>query len=64
MKAYKTVLADDGLNGEAIELEADKLYFSPFPEYLAGKVSRRACALYEPFFEYFHHERSGLPDAI
>ncbi|KAJ2904889.1 hypothetical protein MKZ38_006930 [Zalerion maritima] len=57
---------DDGsaLCGEAIECSADKHFMVPRPEYLNGRVSRRATTVWDPLFKMYHGEGSGLPDAI
>lgn len=67
VSAYMRCLDDDDegkLNGEAIECSAEKLFFVPRPEYLDGKISERACTVWEPLFKMMHKENSGLPGAI
>jgi len=64
--AYMKFLNDEdgSLSGEAIECSVEKHFFVPRPEYLNGRVSKRACTVWDPLFKMMHHESSGLPDAI
>ncbi|KAG7133982.1 Short-chain dehydrogenase/reductase ascJ like protein [Verticillium longisporum] len=62
--AYNTFLEDDTLSGQAIECSAEKRLFVPAMEPLNGHVSKRAVTVWEPLFKMYHHEGSGLPDAI
>ncbi|CAM1505038.1 Fc.00g106750.m01.CDS01 [Cosmosporella sp. VM-42] len=62
--AYNKCLEDESLSGEAIECSAEKMLFTPRPEYQNGRVSRRACTVWDPLFKMYHNELSQLPDAI
>ncbi|KAM5366557.1 hypothetical protein ACJZ2D_010454 [Fusarium nematophilum] len=62
--AYSKFLQDDTLYGEAIECSADKMLFTPRPEFQNGRVSQRAVTVWDPLFKMYHHESSQLPDAI
>lgn len=64
MAAYNKFLDDDSLYGEAIEGSAEKLLFTPRPEFQNGRVSQRAVTVWDPLFKMYHHELSQLPDAI
>ncbi|EGY15397.1 uncharacterized protein VDAG_06251 [Verticillium dahliae VdLs.17] len=62
--AYNMFLEDDTLSGQAIECSAGKRLFVPTTEPLNGHVSKRAVTVWQPLFKMYHHEGSGLPDAI
>lgn len=52
------------LYGQAIECSVDKHFFVPWPEYINGAASKRACTVWDPLFKMMHHENSELEDAI
>jgi len=62
--AYQKFLDDSSLAGKAIECEGNDHYFVPRPEYLAGKISKRATTVWDPLFKMYHGENSELEDAI
>lgn len=62
--AYHKCLEDESLSGEAIECSAEKHLLVPRPEFQNGRVSKRAVTVWDPLFKMYHHESSGLPDAI
>ena len=62
--AYLRLLNDHSLTGQAIECSAEKLLFSHQPEYLNGRISKRATTVWDPLFKMMHSELSGLADAI
>lgn len=65
MSAYDIFLEDekDEKNGQAVETAYESHYFHDVPAYKSGYVIERTDKVYEPWFEIFHSERSGLPNA-
>lgn len=63
VSAYNRFL-DGEEYGEAVECSANEQLLVPKPEYLNGRISRRACTVWDPLFKMYHHEISELPDAI
>ena len=63
--AYEKFLSDDNRQtGEALECSTDKHLLVPQTEYTNGRISKRACTVWEPLYKMMHGEKSGLPDAI
>lgn len=63
--AYEHFLSDGNLQtGQAMECSAEKKLLVPQTEYANGRVSKRACTVWEPLYEMIHGELSGLDDAI
>jgi hypothetical protein len=62
--AYQRCLSDETLFGKVIECSADQQFFLKTPELANGGVSKRAVTVWDPLFEMYHHEASGLSDAI
>jgi NAD(P)-dependent dehydrogenase (short-subunit alcohol dehydrogenase family) len=56
--------ADNIKTGETIEAAHDKLINWGHPGYKSGAFSKRTEAVFEPWFELVHGERSELPGAI
>jgi len=64
VSAYDRFLNDESLTGQAVECSADKEIFLFSPEYANGRVTKRACTVWDPLFKMMHSENSGLGDAI
>lgn len=62
--AYDRFLNDESLTGQAVECSANKEIVLPFPEYANGRVTKRACTVWDPLFKMMHSENSGLEEAI
>lgn len=65
MSAYDVFLEDKShaKTGEAIETAFASHYYHNVPAYKSGRVIERTDKVYEPWFQWMHGERSGLPDA-
>ena len=63
VSAYNRFLDGDEY-GEAVECSVNDQILVPRPEYLNGRKSKRACTVWDPLFKMYHHENSGLNDAI
>lgn len=66
LSAYDVFL-DDAANvktGQLIEAAHDKLYEWGKPEYKSGAFAKRTEAVFEPWFEQVHGEKSDLPGAV
>lgn len=62
---YDHFLSDENQEtGQAVECSVDKHYVIPQTEYMNGRVSKRACTVWEPLFKLLHTENSSLEDAI
>lgn len=66
ISAYMRFLDDEegSLNGEAVECSAGKQFFVPRQEFLDGRISQRACTVWDPLFRIMHKEGSGLSGTI
>lgn len=64
VSAYNLFLNDKSRTGQVIECSADKHLLLPDPPLLNGKVTRRACTVWDPLFKSMHGENSGLEEAI
>ncbi|KAJ4370739.1 hypothetical protein N0V83_005260 [Neocucurbitaria cava] len=64
--AYDTFLDDQSntRTGELLEAAHDKLISWGHPGYKSGAFAKRTEAVFEPWFELMHGERSELPSAI
>ncbi|KAF2741428.1 15-hydroxyprostaglandin dehydrogenase [Polyplosphaeria fusca] len=62
--AYKRCLNDASVFGKVIECSAAQQFLLETPELANGRVSKRAVTVWDPLFKMYHHELSGLPDAI
>ena len=62
--AYQRCLSDDSLYGKVIECSSDQQFFLETPALANGRVSRRAVTVWDPLFKMYHHEASGLSDAL
>src|ERR1700733_11884558 len=62
--AYDRFLNDESLTGKAVECSANKEIVLSFPEYANGRVTKRACTVWDPLFKMMHSENSGLEEAI
>jgi NAD(P)-dependent dehydrogenase (short-subunit alcohol dehydrogenase family) len=49
--AYERCLNDESLFGKVIECSADKQFFLDPPSLANGKISKRACTVWEPLFK-------------
>lgn len=66
LSAYDLFL-DDAANiktGQCIEAAHDKLYEWGTPEYKSGAFAKRTEAVFEPWFELMHGEKSDLPGTV
>ncbi|KAL6703768.1 hypothetical protein ACN47E_009067 [Coniothyrium glycines] len=64
VSAYEKFLEDETLYGRVLECSSDKHFDIEPPSLANGYLSKRAISVWEPLFEVYHKERSGLPDAI
>ncbi|KAK8091844.1 hypothetical protein PG997_002205 [Apiospora hydei] len=65
MSAYDVFLEDEShtKNGQAVETAFDSHYYHDVPAYKSGIVIERTDKVYEPWFQWMHGEKSGLPGA-
>ncbi|KAK7918464.1 NAD(P)-binding protein [Apiospora marii] len=65
MSAYDVVLEHEShtKTGQAIETAYGSHYYHDVPAYKSGNVIERTDKVYEPWFQWMHSERSGLPNA-
>ncbi|KAI1844736.1 hypothetical protein JX266_009192 [Neoarthrinium moseri] len=65
MSAYDVFLEDETnlKTGQAIETAYESHYGHEVPAYKSGNVIERTDKVYEPWFQYLHHGRSGLDGA-
>lgn len=66
ISGYDVFLGDteNTKTGQLIETAHNKLIEWSHPEYKSGAFAKRSEAVFEPWFELVHGERSELPDAI
>ena len=66
ISAYDTFLNDasNSKSGQLIESAHEKLIEWPLPEYKSGAFAKRTEAVFEPWFELMHRERSGIPGTL
>ncbi|KAI8932976.1 hypothetical protein NX059_010444 [Plenodomus lindquistii] len=66
LSAYDFFLADEEnkITGQLLEAAHDKLYEWGSPLYKSGAFAKRTEAVFEPWFEQVHGERSGLPNTL
>ena len=64
LNGYDKFLEDGDATGQIVEAAHDHLFDWGHPGYKSGKFAERTEAVFEPWFERMHGERSGLPGAI
>lgn len=64
VNAYNMFLNAPDRFGEVVECSADKQFLIPDPPLMNGRVTKRACTVWEPLFAQMHGEKSGLEGAL
>ncbi|KAJ9625448.1 hypothetical protein H2204_010310 [Knufia peltigerae] len=64
VRAYNEFLSDTSRTGQVVECSVDKILLLEEPPLLNGRVTKRACTVWDPLFKNMHGEDSGIPDAI
>lgn len=64
VRAYNEFLDDSTRTGQVAECSADKILLLEDPPLANGRVTKRACTVWDPLFKMMHHENSGLEEAI
>ena len=64
VRTYDRFLNDDDLYDQVVECSAEKQITWKVPEFANGKVTKRACTVWDPLFKMMHGENSGLEEAI
>jgi len=64
VSAYNLFLNDKSRTGQVMECSAKDHFPLPHPPLLNGRISKRACTVWDPLFKMMHGENSGLEEAI